>query len=150
MKINAMPEMSALAWLRVRENLVSRGRLEAVRGAFCMSASQALVNSLLAITDPVVAESFFARVRNEFLPRFGFAEDDVVESARVFFDDPGPLRAFMERLAQEKDNSRRVRARLIEYSGELSRIKGSRAWRFMSFFSRLFDGGGLRDASRQT
>ena len=132
------------------DELERRGTFEPFKRAVVLSASQALVNSLLAITDPAVAELFFARVKNEFLPLFGFERDDVVKSARAFFDDPGPLGAFMARLAQEKDNSRRVRARLIEYSVELSRIKGSRSWRFMSFFKRLFNGGGVRHACRQT
>ena len=144
--INDHPDMAAYAWLRVKGELERRGLLKPFKRALERTASQALVNSLLAITDPAVAESFFIRVRDELLPRFGFEKDDVAESARVFFDDPGPLGVFMARLLREKDNRQRERARLQECSAELSRIKSSRAWRFLSFFTRLFHGDGVRPA----
>ena len=141
-RIDEMPEMAALAWLRVKENLESRGVFGGFRAAFSRAASQALVNSLLAMTDASAAERFHGRIVGELIPALGLREEDAAEDAKPFFSGGGVLEMFIRRLAAERENNRRVRERLVEYSAELSRIKGGRCWKVMSFLQRLAGTGG--------
>lgn len=141
--VNKMPEMAALAWLRVKENLEGRSAFVAFKRSFSLAASQALVNSLLAMSDAPAAERFYRRIVDELIPALGLREDEVAEDARPFFSGGGVLELFVRRLATERENTRRVRERLIECSAELARIKGGRGWRAVSFLNRLFGMGGL-------
>jgi len=137
-RINEMPEMAALAWLRVKENLDGRSVFGRFRQPFSLAASQALVNSLLAMTDAAAAERFHRRIVSELIPALGLRADDVTEDARPLFSGAGALEMFVKRLATERENTRRIRERLIECTAELSRIKGGRCWRVVSFLQRLF------------
>lgn len=141
-RINEMPEMAALAWLRVKENLEDRGVFGGFCAAFSLAASQALVNSLLAMTDASAAERFHRRIVGELIPALGLREEDAAEDAKPFFSGGGALEMFMRRLAAERENMRRVREKLVECSAELSRIKGGRAWKIASFLQRLAGRGG--------
>ena len=117
--INKMPEMSTLAWLRVKDFLEGRGLFERFRPAFARGASKSMADSLLAITDAHAAEAFFARVREEFIPALGIDADDAVDAARPFFADGAtPLDMFIRRLSQEKSAHLETRMRLMRLRGE--------------------------------
>ena len=117
--IDEMPEMSARAWMKVRETLAARGRLEAFATQLARAASQSLVDAQVSMTDPVRAAAFFRRVRDELVPALGLSPETVVPAAAPFFSADGPLPIFMERLAQERERCRRTREELLACRGEL-------------------------------
>lgn len=98
-KINQFPDMSAMAWLRVRENLTAHGIFEKFRRPFEMAASQALVEVMVSVTDIAVARDFYRRIRDELIPKLGLQEVSSVPAARVFFAEEDPLAFYMEALS---------------------------------------------------
>ncbi len=130
--INAMPEMSVLAWLCVKERLSAKGVFGNFEAAFTRGASKSMSDALLAITDAQVAEAFFRRLREEFIPALGLRADEVVDAAKPLFrGDATPLEMFMARLGQEKAAHLKTRAQLAQAREE----SGCRACRFLR---RLF------------
>ena len=121
--INEMPEMSARAWLKVRETLSARNRLEVFATPLARAASQSLVDAQVAMTDPVRAAAFFRRVRDELVPALGLSPGTVVPEALPFFSADDPLPILMERLAQERERYRRAREDLLACRGELKIAK---------------------------
>lgn len=112
-RINEMPEMAARAWLRVKEDLEARGVFGKFRRPFSLAASQALVNSLLAITDAKVAAVFFRKVVEELIPALGLERGEVSDDARGFFEAENPLQMFINRLSHEKAAHMKTRTALV-------------------------------------
>ena len=111
-KINQFPDMSAMAWLRVRENLTAHGIFEKFRRPFEMAASQALVEVMVSVTDIAVARDFYRRIRDELIPKLGLQEVSSVPAARVFFTEGDPLAFYMETLATAGARHAALRAKV--------------------------------------
>ena len=111
--IDAMPDMACRAWLHVKAELERRGMLAPSRRAFALAASQALVNSLLAITDAKAAVAFFRQAKESLIPALGLARADVSDDAGEFFELDDPLQMFICRLSSEKAAHMKTRAALL-------------------------------------
>ncbi len=124
--VNEMPDMAARAWVHVKGELERRGTFEPFRRAFMLAASQALVNSLLAITDASSSSAFFRKVREELMPALGLLRAESVDDARVFFEDEGPLQLFIDRLAEMRRRYAEQKAR--EFAWRLHPIRSFFWW----------------------
>ncbi len=113
-KINEHPEMSALAWLRVKDILTERNAFDRFRAAFALAASQSLVDVVSATSDPSAVEQFFRRVREELAPALGLDRDSVVPAAHPFFDSDSPLPIYIERLATARRKHYELKAKMFE------------------------------------
>ena len=111
-RLNQMPEMSALAWMRVRENLSRLGIFEKFRSPFSRAASQALVEVMQALTDAGVARDFHLRIRGEFLRALELDAASSVPLAGVFFSEEDPMAFYMAALAETRERYRRLNARM--------------------------------------
>ena len=69
--VDDMPDMSARAWIRVRDELTSRGVFDQFRAAFSRAASQSLVDVAVSMHDAAALESFFKKAQAELIPALG-------------------------------------------------------------------------------
>jgi len=133
--INDHPDMAARAWLRVKEELERRDAFAPFKRAFERTASQALVNSLLAMTDAKAAAAFFRQAKGELIPALGLARGEVSDDAAAFFELEDPLQMFIDRLSREKAARMKTRAALVS-------AKANQRCLPCRFVHRLFGGGG--------
>ena len=113
--IDRMPEMSAHAWLRVREDLIARGKFERFRAAFSRAASQSLVEVVASMRDADAMEKFFKKAQAELIPALGLERGQSVESACPFFDADSPLPILIDRLASSRRRYDDLRAKVFAF-----------------------------------
>ena len=113
--IDRMPEMSARAWLRVREELLARGIFDQFRAAFSRAASQSLYEVVVSMRDPAAMESFFRKAKDELLPALGIGRDMASEVAYPFFDADSPLPILISCLATTRQRCDKLRAKAFAF-----------------------------------
>ncbi len=111
--IDKMPEMSSLAWLRVREILTAHGVFERFRAAFSRAASQSLVEVVVSMRDAAAMEKFFKRAQAELIPALGIERNLAAETAYPFFDADSPLPILINSLAGERKRHDELRAKVF-------------------------------------
>ena len=113
--IDKLPDMSARAWLRVRENLTAHGVFERFRAAFSRAASQSLVEVVVSMRDAAALEGFFKKAKTELVPALGLERDMVVDAALPFFDSESPLPILINSLADVRRRYDGLRAKVFSF-----------------------------------
>ena len=113
--IDRMPEMSARAWLRVKEELMAHGVFDQFRAAFSRAASQSLVEVVVSMRDAAAAERFFKKAQQELIPALGLERDMASEAAYPFFDADSPLPMLINSLAVVRGRYDRLQAKVLAF-----------------------------------
>lgn len=124
--LEEMPEMSTLAWLKVKENLMAAGVFDNFKPAFARSASHSLYEVAVSMRSAAAIEKFFQKAKCELLPALGISRDEADEAARPFFDDDSPLPMILDNLARTRRRRDELQAKLHSFkSHPLRSILGS-------------------------
>lgn len=113
--VDALPEMSALAWLRVKEDLTAHGVFPRFRVPFCRAASHSLYEVVVSMRDAAAMEKFFVRAQTELIPALGITRDLADEAAWPFFDDSGPLPMIIDNLTRTRRRRDELQARVFSF-----------------------------------
>ncbi len=128
-KIDQMPEMSVLAWLKVKENLESAGVFGKFRPAFAYAASHSLYEVVVSMQDASAMEKFFRKAQAEFIPALGLERRLAAEVAYPFFDSDSPLPILVSSLAAARQRCNKLQARFFALRAHPFRSLFRALWR---------------------